>query len=371
MVSRWTRLSGALLTPVLVLTMAACSSSSSGSAGTSAATVSPAPTDTVWICRPGAPSIPCTADLDATVVGKGGALSRQVIKPAATPPADCFYIYPTVSAAPTDNAPRKSEPAVDAAVHAQAALFSQVCRVFVPAYRQITTSALTRGKYFDPEVQKVAYDDVRDAWRDYLAHDNKGRPFVLIGHSQGALMLTRLIKDEIDDNAAVRGRLLSAILPGTNVSVATGKPVGGSFTNVPACTTVGQKGCVIAYSSYAATPPSYSLFGHTNNSGEQVLCNDPSRLAGYGGLAHPYVPVGRLTSGAKSLPGTGFIAYPGGIRVACRTGAGATWLQVSTVPGSGVPAFQSTLGPAWGLHIADVTLALGDLVQAVRRQEGA
>ena len=358
----------ALLATVALLAVGACTSSG-GSATSAPASSSAAPSDTVWICRPGAPSRPCTNDLDATVVGKGGAKTRQAISPAAKPPADCFYIYPTVSAASGDNAPRTSEPAVDAAVHAQAALFSQVCRVFVPAYRQITTGALTRGKYFDPDVQKIAYDDVRNAWLDYLAHDNDGRPFVLIGHSQGALMLSRLIKDEVDQKPAVRAKLLSAILPGTNLSVATGKTTGGSFTNVPACTAAGQKGCVIAYSSYAGTPPSYAFFGHTNNSGEQVLCNDPSRLAGHGGLAHPYVPVGRLTSGISALPGTGFLAYPGGIRVACRTGAGATWLQVSIAPGSGVPAFKETLGPAWGLHIADVTLALGDLVDVVRRQE--
>jgi pimeloyl-ACP methyl ester carboxylesterase len=218
-------------------------------------------------------------------------------------------------------------------------------------------------------VQQIAYDDVRDAWLDYLAHDNDGRPFVLIGHSQGAMLLTRLVQDEIDKNAAVRTHLLSAILLGANVTTQIGKPAGGSFINVPACTSTGQKGCVIAYSSYATTPPSYALFGHTNNGGEQVLCTDPSVLAGTAGLAHPYVPSGRVIVGPKALPGTAFVAYPGGIRTACHTGAGAIWLQVSTPPGSQVPPFQASLGPAWGLHVADVTLALGDLVEAVRRQE--
>jgi hypothetical protein len=65
------------------------------------------------------------------------------------------------------------------------------------------------------------------------------------------------------------------------------------------------------------------------------------------------------------------VAYPGQLRVGCKTAAGASWLNVATVPGSSVPPFQDTLGPTWGLHIADVTLALGDLVEAVRRQEAA
>jgi hypothetical protein len=314
------------------------------------------------------PSTPCTSDLDATVVSKGGGRTRQVNRPATDPKADCFFVYPTVSTAAADNAPRASAPEVVAAVHAQAALFSSVCRVFAPAYQQITSKALLSGKYFDPAVQKIAYDDVRNAWLDYIAHHNDGRPFVLIGHSQGALMLTRLVQDEIDKNDDVRDRLLSAMLLGANVTVADGQPAGGSFTKVPACTAAGQKGCVIAYSSYASTPPSYALFGHTNNGGEHVLCTDPTVLAGAPGPAHPYVPADRITSGAKALPGTGFVTYPGGIRVGCRSGAGATWLQVTAVPGSAVPPFQATLGPAWGLHVADVSLALGDLVEIVRRQ---
>jgi hypothetical protein len=357
----------ALLAAVALLALAGCSSSEPPAAAPSPSAV--APTDTVWICRPGSPSAPCTTNLDATLVHPGGARTRVPFVRAPAPQADCFYVYPTVSVAPGDNAPRESAPEIDDAVHAQAGLFSSVCRVFAPAYRQITTGALLRGRYFDPAVQKVAYDDVRKAWRDYLAHDNAGRPFVLIGHSQGALMLTRLMQDEIDKSADVRKRLLSALLLGANATVADGRDVGGSFDSVPACSAAGQQGCVIAYSSFATAPPSYSLFGRTNDSGLHVICTDPSRLAGGSGLAHPYIPAGRVTAGPGALPGTGFVAYPGGIRVSCRSAGGATWLQVSTVAGSAVPPFQAALGPAWGLHVADVSLALGDLVEAVRRQE--
>lgn len=288
--------------------------------------------------------------------------------PAAAPKADCFYVYPTVSQAPGDNAPRTATPEVVATVHAQAALFSSVCRVFAPAYQQVTSRALLSGRYFDPAIQTIAYDDVRRAWQDYLAHDNDGRPFVLLGHSQGSLQLTRLLKEEIEPDDAVRVRLLSALLIGSNVTVATGGDVGGSFTRIPACRHAGQKGCVIAYSSFAAVPPSYSLFGRSTSTDIDVLCTDPTVLAGAPDRAHPYVPAGRVTTGAKALAGTGFVAYPAGIRVSCKTAAGATWLQVSPVAGSAVPPFQAALGPAWGLHVADVSLALGDLVEAVRRQ---
>ena len=44
----------------------------------------------------------------------------------------------------------------------------------------------------------LAYRDVLAAWRNYLATSNQGRPFVLIGHSQGSLMLQMLIAREIE-----------------------------------------------------------------------------------------------------------------------------------------------------------------------------
>ncbi len=373
-----------LAVAAVVLATAACSSSTPSAAPSRPDAVSPAPiappaspsaaatgTGTVWVCRPGGPDQPCTTNLDATVVGPKGASTRAAFHPAAAPPADCFYVYPTVSKAPADNAPRATAPEVDDAVHAQAALFGSVCRVFAPAYRQVTLRALVGGRYADPAVQAIAYADVRAAWRDYLAHDNAGRPFVLIGHSQGAMLLTRLVRDEVERSPALRRRLLSAILLGANVTTAVGRDVGGDFTAIPTCRRPGQTGCVIAYSAFSAPPPSFAFFGRSKRAGQQVICTDPSVLAGSAGGLHPYVPADRVTDGPAPIPGTGFVAYPGALRGGCRTGGGATWLQVAAAPGSALPAFDDSLGPAWGLHIADVTLALGDLVEAVRRQEGS
>jgi alpha-beta hydrolase superfamily lysophospholipase len=59
----------------------------------------------------------------------------------------------------------------------------------------------------------LAYADVLAAWRTYLANDNHGRGFVLVGHSQGALMLGRLIKEEIDGKP-IQSQMVSALLLG-------------------------------------------------------------------------------------------------------------------------------------------------------------
>ena len=63
----------------------------------------------------------------------------------------------------------------------------------------------------------LQYDDVRDAWNYYLEHDNRGRGFVLVGHSQGSFILQHLIRDEIDGQP-IQSKMVSAILAGATLA---------------------------------------------------------------------------------------------------------------------------------------------------------
>jgi hypothetical protein len=74
----------------------------------------------------------------------------------------------------------------------------------------------------------LGYNDVVDAWKYYLEHDNQGRGVVLIGHSQGSGVLTQLIKNEIDGKP-IQERLVSALLLGTSLPVPKGRDTGGAF----------------------------------------------------------------------------------------------------------------------------------------------
>src|SRR4029077_7977724 len=119
----------------------------------------------------------------------------------------------------------------------QAARLGSVCRVFAPVYRQVTLTALTArlaGRDVPTDGQ-LAYDDVLDAWKHYIANDNHGRGVILIGHSQGAGLLTTLVKNEIDTNPELRDRLVSPMLLGPSLQVPIGRDVGGDFANVPLC----------------------------------------------------------------------------------------------------------------------------------------
>ena len=82
-------------------------------------------------------------------------------------------------------------------VRTQAARFGKECGVYAPLYRQRTLTAP-----YNPTstTSAIAYADVLDAFRYYLGNLNQGRPFVLMGHSQGSGHLRRLITEEIDPN---------------------------------------------------------------------------------------------------------------------------------------------------------------------------
>lgn len=345
-----------------------------GCSGGAAETPPPAPTSTaastpalpiahptVWLCRPGLPDNPCEGGLDATVVGPAGT-TREAFEPAADPPVDCFYVYPTVSTATTRNAPPRAGQAEVRTVRAQAARFAEVCRLYAPVYRQVTVRGLATGGLTDRTARELAHGDVVSAWHDYLTHHSAGRRFVLIGHSQGTFELTQLIQEEIDGNAALRGRLVSALLIGGYVGVKPGTDT-GDLTNVPACRRAGQTGCVVAYNSYAGVPPAGSLFGRPS-SGREILCVNPAALAGGPATLRPYLPADELGAGRQ-----GFVGYPGALRAECRKRAGVSWLDVTgTTPQARQLLRTASTQPVWGLHRADVTLALGDLVALVRTQ---
>ena len=344
-----------------------------------------------WLCRPGHLPDPCVTDLAATVIPASGPTTVRHASVAADPPTDCFYVYPTVSSQSGVTADLHVDPAETAVARTQASRFSQACRVWAPMYRQITVKGLTAGGR-TAAAAVTAYVGVQAAWQDYLAHDNHGRGVILIGHSQGAGMLIGLLRRQVDDVPATRRLLVSAMLLGGNVTVPIGRTVGGSFQHVPACTSDTQTGCVIAYSSFDQPPPADSLFGRPGQgvsnlssgaptAGLQVLCTNPADLAGNGVTPlSPYFPSRTLLRGLGGRGGvtppvvpTAWVTEPQLYTGQCLSQGGATWLQVSApiTPGDTRTVVSQTLGPNWGLHLVDVNIALGDLVDVARTESAA
>jgi hypothetical protein len=373
--------------------LAACSSPP---AKKSTTTTRPASAGPVWLCRPGLANDPCTASLTTTVAPGPSPTSSTTVQtaaPAAPPAIDCFYVYPTVSAQTTTNANLHIDPAETQVAQAQASPFAPDCRIFAPMYQQFTLSALLGSSGIgavNATSLNLAYGGVLAAWKYYLAHDNDGRGVVFIGHSQGASMLIRLLRSQVDPNPAERRLLVSAILLGGNVEVPTGQTVGGSFQHIPACNSTTATGCVTAYSSFDQSPPTNSLFARAGagvsllsgqppgpSSSYQVLCVNPTSLSAptTPGALDPLfptkttaVPTGSGQSAATKVDATPWVTYPNLYTAQCEDKNGASWLQVNDVAPSGDtrPVVNtSLLGPTWGLHLEDVNLALGNLVTLV------
>ena len=321
---------------------------------------------TVWLCRPGLAGDPCTSSLAATVVPAAGAPSVVDARPAAASRFDCFYVYPTVSREPTENADLRVQPAETRAAVAQASRFSTACRVYAPMYRQVTLAGLFSAGGLAAET--TAYQSLLAGFDDYLAHFNDGRPIVFIGHSQGAAILIRLLRHVVDSDPKLRDRLVLAIVLGGDVEVRSGSLLGGSFEHIPVCSHAAQAGCVIAYSSFPGEPPSSALFGRpgqgvalqsqqTATAGLQVACVNPAAIGGGTAALDPFFP----SQGKVATP---WVSFPGLYRAACHTANGATWLQVEKATGAGDkrPTVTELDGPDWGYHTEDVNLALGNLV---------
>jgi pimeloyl-ACP methyl ester carboxylesterase len=376
----------------LLLALAAAGCGGSKRAATTGEAASSAPRDrwgTIWLCRPGERPNPCVTSLTTTVVRRNGHTSVVRTAPAASPPVDCFYVYPTVSDEATVNANLRIGLPQIAVATTQAARFSQVCNVYAPVYRQITLSALDHPQRITLADARITYRSVLTAFRSYLEHYNHGRGIVLIGHSQGATVLIKLIQQQIDDSAALRKRLVSALIMGGNVTVPKGRTEGGDFAHIPACTSSGQTGCVVAYSSFAATPPADSQFARTTSDAGvgllaprapprdlRILCVNPAAPAGGTAPLDAYLPSFALS--AMASPGqqlsvtTPWVAFPGEYTGHCETSGNATWLQVTpAAPGDHRPSLTRVEQPAIGLHVLDVNIALGDLVRLVAAQSAA
>lgn len=348
-----------------------------------------------WICLPGRQDS-CTVDLSTTVIPADGKTSVQTFTPNPNAPIDCFYVYPTVSDQATTNSDMSLDPAEKGVVRSQFARFGSQCHLYAPLYRQLTLTALrdlfTGGLSPEESAQarQLAYNDVLDAFHYYLDHYNKGRGFVLIGHSQGSNILMHLIHSEIDGKP-VQSHLVSAILLGTDLPVPKGKDVGGVFQHIPLCHAATQTGCVITYVSFRATPPPppNTRFGAIAETDMMAGCTNPAALSGGSGELHAYLPSndsGYIVHDVSEQPAwvtptvpinTPFVSLPGMLTAECVTSGRLSYLAVTIHDTPAGPRAHDIGGdlvvdgmplPDWGLHLIDVNLALGNLVDIVGQQ---
>ena len=350
-----------------------------------------------WLCWPGKAGDACAIDLSTTVVNADGSTRVETFKSDPKAPIDCFYVYPTVSTDPGVVSDMNAGPEELNVVRQQLARFGSKCRIFAPIYRQFTLTglrAMVAGTPLpgstDPATRAVGYNDVVDAWNHYLKTENKGRGYVLIGHSQGSGALQRMIPAEIEGKP-IQKQLVSALILGSNLPVAKGKDT-GAFKTIPLCKSATQTGCAISFVTFRDTipPPANSRFGRVQNAEMEAACTNPAALAGGQGelkaylsnaanIANSAAPVPEWVKG-KPQPKTPFVALPGFITGECVSKGGFHYLEARLAPNPSDPRTDTINGDVvvggqvaadWGLHLIDANIAMGNLVDIVGQQAKA
>jgi hypothetical protein len=375
---------------------AAVAAGTAGAAGGTASGLPPADyaDDSHWVCRPGLAGNKCTTELTTTELKADGTTAMSSIPPAADAPVDCFYVYPTVD---LDSTPTNKE---FAAINrdnildpllSQAAPLRSLCNLYVPLYRQASIGAYLAGASVTAEKLGIAYADVAAAFDYYLAHLDTGKPLVIAGHSQGSMLSTMLIKAKFDATPELRQRLVAVLLLGAlgYYNVPDGKLVGGSFANVPLCSSAAENGCVITFNSFAdGFPPSatYGALGGMATAGTNLGCTNPGAIAGGKATLHgAYIPTTAhqpsFTIGFKfpTKVDTSFAVYRDFFAGECAPAMnGLPYFKVSAAPAMGdmrtnpVPFDDPNLNPALlGLHILDYSFSLDDLMTLLKAKIAA
>lgn len=329
-----------------------------------------------WLCLPGRPDT-CGGDLRATEIRADGTRAVVEHERATSTDTDCFYVYPTVDESlltATNHDDFSDLEPMAFVTRAQAALFTQVCSLYVPLYRQINI-----GTYLRPESQRergleVAFSDVADAFLHYMGNYNRGRKIVLLGHSQGADMVKRLIVRFFDDDPAMRERLLLAVALGGELDAPIGRTTGGSFRNVPYCTRDDEVGCVVAYRSHRewSETPSLQRVPH----GHRAMCVNPGGLADAAERAplrayFPRLDVLRGIDGVK----TPYVLYRDLYTARCVDGReGKRTLEIAEMDEpdgmrtSPIDLSAWRWGTRMGTHGLDFQFAQGNLIEMVRKR---
>ena len=396
----------------LAALITSCASIAASAQGTSAASAGQAAApvehadwsrDENWLCLPGRQDA-CTIPLDAAVVAPNGSVKVERFQPAKDPGIDCFYVYPTVSLDPYSISDLVAGVEERAVVERQFARLASVCRPYAPMYRQITLPQLRAGQgtgEAPPQRGSRAQGaaDIDDAWDYYLRNYNKGRGVVLIGHSQGAGQVSRLVRTKIE-GTPVQQQLVSVYVLGGSVTVPKGKDTGGTFRTIKPCMTKTDIGCVVTYGSYRATLPPNPTGqavgtgpGKTASGENQGVCVNPAALlAGKSSgpaTADSYWAVEPPISATTKAPprwSTSTLIYepfaktPGLVTTECVDKHDRTYLEVTINANPSDPRADDVYGDvmtpngpsqAWGLHNLDVPLHMGDIVNLVKAQSQA
>ena len=179
--------------------------------------------------------------------------------------------------------------------------------------------------------------------------------------------------------------MLLAILPGYNLLVPRGGLVGGTLQRTPLCSRPGEAGCVLSWVSFRErnVPPAGAIFGYADKPGMTIACTNPARPGAVGWVhfdsywfARSTLPVagGPISWSSEGPPPSPYLRTEGLVSGRCVNEGARGYLSVRTHVDpndkrtdriGGEVAVLGMFLPGWGMHLADMAIAQGDLVRQV------
>lgn len=161
---------------------------------------------------------------------------------------DIFYLHPTTYLKPDNWNQNIADTATnnftmtDPTIQSHLSVFRGLGNLYVPKYRQATVYSFMDVKDDGEKALALAYSDVKRAFYYYFEHFNKGKPFIIEAHSQGALhamhLLTEIYRDE-----GIKSKIIAVY--------AAGWPVTQRYLDenpdIPFCKDSCQTGCLLGW----------------------------------------------------------------------------------------------------------------------------
>ncbi|MEM6681831.1 MAG: DUF3089 domain-containing protein [Pseudomonadota bacterium] len=322
------------------------------------------------------PPQPDYTDWSAWAVGDPAAQTPADLRPAGITydaPQDVaiFYVHPTsYTRADNWNAaiddPTSLQGLEELFISGQASVFAPYGRLYAPFYRQAALGAFLAGDDSTAKALQVAFGDVSRAFESFLERVGPNTPFILAGHSQGALHLLTLLHTHIQPRN-LQDRMVAAYLIGWSISIEADLPA-----TIGACDTANALNCVISWQTFAPDGDPEQLldfylstpsFSGDPKQGTTMLCVNPVTFArntvpadadkSLGGVPFPGKS-GRLSAPIKNL-----------VSVRCKEDG---LLYMDRTPGG---EFDNLIFPGGNYHPQDIQIFYRDVQNNLAARIGA
>ncbi len=307
--------------------------------------------DLSWLAKPGLaddPSRWLPAGVTATSTARRAAV---------------FYVHPTTyldrdkwNAAADEGGDTALRDALF--VRSQATAFADVGEIWAPRYRQAAFGAFLLNSEDATRALDLAYGDVLSAFDTFFAAQPKDRPVILAGHSQGALLVSRLLVDRRDE---LKRRLVAAYVVGWPLSNTADLPA----MRLIACKKPAQPGCLLSWMSFGEPANAALMLGNwsgtkgptgTSRTQDDIVCVNP--LTGTrDGAADPAANPGTLVPTADFASAT---LLPQAVGARCEHGL--------LIVNGAIPPLGPYVLPGNNFHVYDYALFWGAIrADAARR----